>query len=296
MFLLREEPEPGSLAVALSAPAPLPRLFWLGQAGFCLRYGNKLALIDPYLSDALAEKYAGTALPHHRMMPAPIALAELPRVDLVFVTHRHGDHLDRNALPEIASRWPECRILAPHPAIDVLLGLEVSQSMLVPVDAGDTLYLDDIVVDAVPAAHEELDRDEHGHHPYLGYVLSLPQITIYHSGDCVPFPGLSDALTPHRIDLALLPVNGRDARRLQQGIPGNFNLSEAVTLCREQSIPAMIAHHFGMFDFNTVDRNQLEMEAAELTGATRVKVAALHTRYVLGDVAHGARAPMMAGV
>jgi len=42
------------------------RLWWLGQSGFLLSYESKCILLDPYLSDSLTEKYAGTDKPHVR--------------------------------------------------------------------------------------------------------------------------------------------------------------------------------------------------------------------------------------
>jgi L-ascorbate metabolism protein UlaG (beta-lactamase superfamily) len=146
------------------------------------------------------------------------------------------------------------------------------------------------VVTPIPAAHETLERDTRGHHRYLGYVMRLPEATIYHSGDCIPYPGLSDALAAHRIDVALLPVNGRDAFRASHGMPGNFTLAEAAALCREQSIPTMIAHHFGMFEFNTIAREDIEAEAESAAGTTTIFAAALQMRYVL-DSDHTAALP-----
>src|ERR1035438_2746230 len=43
------------------------RLWWLGQSGFLLQWGNQHLLLDPYLSDSLTAKYAGTDQPHVRM-------------------------------------------------------------------------------------------------------------------------------------------------------------------------------------------------------------------------------------
>ncbi len=45
-------------------------LWWLGQAGFLLRYKNTTIIIDAYLSDALALKYKGQDYPHQRMILA----------------------------------------------------------------------------------------------------------------------------------------------------------------------------------------------------------------------------------
>jgi L-ascorbate metabolism protein UlaG (beta-lactamase superfamily) len=43
------------------------RMWWLGQSGFLVQYRGKHLLFDPYLSDSLTKKYAGTPKPHVRM-------------------------------------------------------------------------------------------------------------------------------------------------------------------------------------------------------------------------------------
>ena len=71
-------------------------------------------------------------------------------------------------------------------------------------------------VTAVPAAHETLETDEHGDSVFLGYVIDIAGFRIYHSGDCVPYEGQSQLLREHSVDLALLPINGRDSHRLDE--------------------------------------------------------------------------------
>ena len=74
---------------------------------------------------------------------------------------------------------------------------------------------------------EELRTDAQGNHHFLGYVLYLGSAAIYHSGDCVPFAGLDEELAACGVDVALLPVNGRDQQRRSHGILGNFTFDEA---------------------------------------------------------------------
>ena len=62
----------------------------------------------------------------------------------------------------------------------------------------------------------------------------------------------------------ILPVNGRDEARRSQGVPGNFTLDEAAALCLRCGIPAMMACHFGMFDFNTVAESWLDEQISRL--------------------------------
>ena len=50
------------------------RARWLGQAGFLLSVDSDHLLVDPYLSDSLARKYAGTVFPHIRLRPVPVTV------------------------------------------------------------------------------------------------------------------------------------------------------------------------------------------------------------------------------
>ena len=96
----------------------------------------------------------------------------------------------------------------------------------------------------------------------VGFLVEVDGLCIYHAGDCVPYPGLEARLADARIDLALLPVNGRDEYRLSRNIAGNFHVAEALALWAGLDIPFLVPHHFGMFAFNTADKTQLRAEIA----------------------------------
>ena len=235
--------------------------FWLGQAGFALRSAGRLVLIDPYLSDHLAVKYRGTDKPHDRLMPSPWLADEVRGVTAVLCSHRHGDHMDPIALPILAQHNPQCRFIMP------LAEVRSAPVAATGINAGETLVVDGIQITAIASAHEALETNERGEHRFLGYMVKLEGATLYHSGDCVPYEGLPERLRREKVDVALLPVNGRG-----QGVLGNFTFDEAVALCRAAGIQALIVHHFGMFAFNTVARAELERQAAGTAAPPRVTV------------------------
>ena len=68
------------------------------SGGICHQAGARRLIVDPYLSDTLAEKYKGTATPHKRMARPPVDPAGLGRIDLVLITHHHTDHMDPETL------------------------------------------------------------------------------------------------------------------------------------------------------------------------------------------------------
>ncbi|WP_455383129.1 MBL fold metallo-hydrolase [Salinispira pacifica] len=239
----RQELPPGELRIA-----------WLGQAGFLLEGAGLRIVIDPYLSDSLAEKYRGTEFPHLRMAPPPIAPAELADLDLVLSTHAHTDHLDPGTLPVLQERNPKCRFVVARAVRDKAVERGLDAARLIEVNAGDTLDPGGGVrIHVLPSAHEKLTQDDSGNHLFLGYLFDFGGVTLYHSGDCVPFEGQAELLRNLDARVLLLPVNGRDEYRSSHGIPGNFLLAEAIDLYISTGADYLIGHHFGLFDFNTID-------------------------------------------
>src|SRR5690606_21481184 len=145
---------------------------WLGQAGFLFQLSGRRIVIDPYLSNALEEKYRGSRFPHQRMAPPPVQADELTDIDWVLCTHQHTDHMDAQTLLPIHKRNPECRFLVPRAWENKVLEMGIASDRLHTIDFDESLRLnDDIAVTAIPAAHEEVKFTDEGHSWFLGYVI-----------------------------------------------------------------------------------------------------------------------------
>ena len=259
-------------------------LRWLGQAGFQIFYKNYHVMIDPYLSDHLAKKYAGKEFPHNRMNPSPLTVSEINDLDFILCTHRHSDHMDPEALPELLKLNPACKLIAPRAETEQVKKIGIDSNRTFFVNDGENIELaPGISLDVIPSAHEALKADENGSHYCLGYILKLGNLTIYHSGDCVPYPGLTEGVKRRKIDIALLPVNGRDEHGRSRGVPGNFSLEESLQLCKNAGIPVMICHHFGMFEFNTVDVNELKANIEHLKQRIQVFLPDTNKVFVISN-------------
>jgi len=226
-------------------------LWWLGQSGFLVKWQDTHLLIDPYLSDSLTQKYAETEKPHVRMTERVVAPERLDFIDVLTSSHNHTDHLDGETIIPLIKVNPALTIIIPRANLDFAakrLLVPSSRLSAIRSDSG-TLMVGPFKFHALPSAHEQLEQDENGEHKFVGYVIEVGGRTIYHSGDACPYPGLAERLKNWKIDLALLPINGRDPARQ---VAGNFNAGEAVSLGWEIQAGMLIPCHYDMFEFNTV--------------------------------------------
>ena len=89
-------------------------LWWLGQSGFLVQWQGRHLLLDPYLSDSLTRKYAGTDKPHVRLTERVVAPERLGFVEVVTSSHNHTDHLDAETLGPILRAKPSVAVLVPE--------------------------------------------------------------------------------------------------------------------------------------------------------------------------------------
>lgn len=260
------------------------RLWWIGQAGFVIKSSQALLVIDPYLSNFLAKKYAHRELKHKRMIAAPIEAHDLKELDFVLVTHRHSDHMDPETLPILAENNPNCLFITPRSEACWSSKIGISPQSRVDMNKGESFSFNGGSVSAIAAAHEDFCKNQKGEHHFLGYVIRIESLTLYHSGDCIPYPGLAQELKQQAVDIALLPVNGRDEYRKSRNILGNFTAEEAMDLCWKSGIPLLLGHHYGMFDFNTVNETAVKETFQKGLDGVRCMLVRLGLTYRLSSL------------
>jgi len=243
-------------------------LWWLGQSGFLVQHGGLHVLLDPYLSDSLTEKYAGSERPHVRMTEIVIDPAEFGFVDMVTSSHNHTDHLDAKTLVPILEANPDLSLIVPEANREAVVErLGCDPDFPIGLDDGLSVNVGPISVTGIAAAHEEIELDEDGRCRHLGYVLQLGPWTVYHSGDTVWHEELEEQLNAFAVDVALLPINGRDPAR---GVAGNLDGREAARLAKAIDARLVIPCHFEMFEFNTAAPDEFVEECDRLGQPCRV--------------------------
>jgi L-ascorbate metabolism protein UlaG (beta-lactamase superfamily) len=229
-------------------------LTWFGQAGFRLRGGGVTVLVDMFLSDVGG-----------RRIPPPVEPSTLDDVDVVLCTHEHWDHLDGPTVAAVAAASPRALVVVPAPVADQAIAAGVpAERVLGAVSGGPVPGLPARVV-PVPACHGVDVADAYnfgqdlsgGQVRYLGYVVELGGVRVFHAGDSLWWPGEERVLRDLGVHVALLPINGRDPLREADNIVGNMDHREAALLAAGAGVELLVPMHWDMFDGNRGFPDQL---------------------------------------
>ena len=201
---------------------------WLGQGGFLFEAGGTRLIVDPYLTDVLADKG------FKREIPIPIKPEELG-ADYIVCTHDHGDHFDPDTVVPATQSCPKTVVIGPGSVVRHGEKLGLAVELLSPDGAGMTCGA--FSLQAVSAFHSDPGA--------IGLLLTADHYQVYLTADTTFDESLvSNALNYGPVDLLLICVNGK---------LGNMDAQDALKIASGIKPRLSIPMHYGMFANNTVD-------------------------------------------
>lgn len=235
---------------ALEVPDGQLAIWALGQHGFLLKGGKHVVVIDPYLSNYVSERSPEV----QRRVPIAVAPGELDMVDTVLITHHHADHCDPRTLEPLLRASPRAQVFASYKARNELVdhGIDSARIAVPPIDRPFRLD-DSLRITPIPAAHYGFEPDDDGNPAFLGFIVELNGVRLYHSGDTVVYEGQLERLQAQPIDVMCLPINGRDWFREQDKLVGNMDYREAAELAVRAGGPVLLTAHNDMFAGNRIN-------------------------------------------
>jgi len=214
---------------------------WLGHATFLITLpSGKTILIDPWLAGNPA---------------CPPSLHTLPRVDVVAVTHGHGDHIG-NLLDVARAHQPKIVAIFETGVWLESKGIQNVCAM----DKGGTQTIEGAEFTMVDAVHSGGIQDEgkliYGGDP-AGYVIRLPGgPSVYHAGDTSVFGDMRLIAELYAPELALLPI----------GDLFTMGPREAALAIRFLSVRHVVPMHYGTFPGLTGTPEELRQRTQDIAG------------------------------
>jgi N-acyl-phosphatidylethanolamine-hydrolysing phospholipase D len=230
-----------------------PAITWLGHATVLAQFGGINLLTDPHCSHRASPfAFAGPA----RAQPAPIAVEQLPRIDVVLISHNHYDHLDDTTVRALAAQrgGPPCFV--------VPLGLK---AWLARRGIANAVELDWWQPHRIGAAEITLTPVRHWSSRSLGdrmatlwggFAVLAPDLHLYFGGDTAysptnfvdtrrRFASRQTAAAGGRFDIALLPIGAYAPRWFMAS--QHVNPEEAIRIHQDLGAKRSLGIHWGTF-------------------------------------------------
>jgi L-ascorbate metabolism protein UlaG (beta-lactamase superfamily) len=201
-----------------------------------LRLGGKLIATDPIWSERIQ------TVIKRRVAPG-VALANVPKLDIVTVSHDHFDHLD---MPTLRRIGPETTFVVPTNVGPLLR----AQGLRNVIELGwfESTVQGDLRITLVPAQHwgmrSPLDKNTR---LWGGFVYEGPEGVAYHAGDTalseLTFQTIRERAP--RIDWAMLPIGAYEPQWFMQA--QHMGPEEAVRAFDLLGAKHLLAMHWGTF-------------------------------------------------
>jgi L-ascorbate metabolism protein UlaG (beta-lactamase superfamily) len=213
---------------------------WIGHASFLIQFTNLNVLIDP--------NFANWLFFLKRIKRSGLKIQDLPRIDLVLLTHAHFDHFHKPTL----RRLPQPKIgVMPRGVGDLAQNLGFAR--IIELDWWESFSQRDWKVTFTPSQHwgARVLRDQH--RGYGGFVLEHQGRKIYHAGDSAYFDGFKEIGRRLAPEIALLPIgtyHPESFRRVHMGP------DEAVKAFNDLRARWLVPMHYGTFKLSFEDLNE----------------------------------------
>jgi L-ascorbate metabolism protein UlaG (beta-lactamase superfamily) len=188
---------------------------WIGHATILINFFGKTILTDPALFNSIGFNIFGTTFGKTRATMPALKFEELPKPDLVLISHAHMDHMDYNSLKELTKKFPaQLNCITAYNTKDVIEDLR--WKTLIELDWGESFKFDELKIKGIEVNHDgfrlpgERDRAQ-GHwlngRSYNGYILENSGKKILFAGDTA----YTEKFKQHKnknIDIAIMPIGG----------------------------------------------------------------------------------------
>ena len=249
----RPDPLPSAFPAATpSFPARAARseivITWVGHSSFLLQIAGANVLLDPMWGErASPVSFAGP----RRHVPPGVAFADLPKIDLVVISHDHYDHLDLETVRAIVRAHPDAAWIAPLGVGKWLRkrGARVEAEL----DWWQSASVASLEVTCTPAQHFSGRKPNNRNETlWCGWTIAGAGRSVYYAGDTARHPefgGIARTLGP--FDAAFLPIGAYEPRWFMGAV--HMAPEEAVDAFRDVAREngerrcTMVAMHWGTF-------------------------------------------------
>ena len=207
---------------------------WLGHATVMINFFGTWLITDPVLASRIGVRIGGITMGPRRLTPPALRPGDLPRLDLILISHAHMDHLDLATL----NRFPrDTRVITHRGVSDLLRRFRQVEE----IDWGQTLTGGDLTIEGVGARHWGARTIRDQQRGCGGFLLEKSGKRVLYAGDTA-YTELYRAYADRGIDLAILPIGAYDPWIANHATP-----EEAWRMGRDMGAESIMPIHHSTF-------------------------------------------------
>ena len=178
---------------------------WIGHATVLINFFGIKILTDPVLFSRIGIRLPGFSIGPKRLTAAALTFDELPKIDIVLLSHAHFDHFDLRTLRRFDEETrvitaPHTRNLLRWTKFRDITELRWNEAKSIETSAGEI----DIV--AFPVNHWGARKQRDTYRGYNGYLLERNNRRILFAGDTAVTNRFAELRKHGRIDLAIMAI------------------------------------------------------------------------------------------
>ena len=236
----------------IHAAADAPRFTWVGHATLLAQIGGVNVLTDPHFGRVASPLRIGPA----RHQPPGVAFDDLPRIDVVLISHNHYDHLDLGTVRRLMRQEPDPPTFFVPRGVDAWFArwvrgtvTEGTRRNVIGCDWDDDHeHPSGVRFRFLPVQHWSA-RALHDRYRTLwgSWGVLAPGMTFWFSGDLGYSRDIADARASiGDVDVAAISIGAYEPRWLMRS--SHLDPQEAVAAMEDLAAKAAIAVHWGTFD------------------------------------------------
>ncbi len=226
---------------------------WIGHSTLLIQKNGLNILTDPHLTlRASPFSFAG---PKRYTRPG-LSIEDLPRIDLILISHNHYDHLDKLTIKKIYTRQSDKppKFFVPLKLKEWFLRLGIKN--VLELDWHSSSKFNDWLIHAVPVQHwssrTPFDRNKT---LWNGWVMETDGFRFFFAGDTgysKDFKNLGQKFG--HFDLAAIPIGAYNPRWFMKA--AHVNPEEAVLIHKDINARYSVGIHWGTFELTDEPFNE----------------------------------------
>jgi L-ascorbate metabolism protein UlaG (beta-lactamase superfamily) len=220
---------------------------WIGHSTVAISMDGFLIVTDPVFSTRIGLSLGPLTVGLKRLVAPAAALAEIPKPDLILLSHAHMDHFDIPSLRKLENRGTA--VITAANTSDLLRVKRYGSVR--ELRWNETARVGPAQIRAIEVNHWGARMRSDTYRSYNGYVIEVGRYRVLFGGDTAYTESFRAVRTSKAVDLAIMPIGAYDP-----WIRAHCNPEQALAMANHAGAEMVLPVHHRTFELSREPRSE----------------------------------------